>query len=98
MRFAPQIASNAKKARQYSLLYLPPPGLLRLTHLSGLVLLVCLSQQIKIVDPETCRELPAGETGEMWVSSDSVAAGYWGKPELTRETFEARIQCDTTDG
>lgn len=57
-----------------------------------------MSQQIKIVDPETCRELPTGETGEMWVASDSVAAGYWGKPELTRETFQARITCDTADG
>ncbi|CAM9346479.1 unnamed protein product [Ectocarpus sp. 12 AP-2014] len=52
---------------------------------------------IKIVDPETCREVAVGETGEMWISSDSVAAGYWGKPDLTRETFRARIKCDTTN-
>jgi len=50
------------------------------------------------VDPETSRELPIGETGELWVSSNSVAAGYWGKPELTRETFHARIECDTAEG
>lgn len=54
--------------------------------------------QIKIVDPETCRELPTGETGEMWVSSDSVAIGYWGKPELTQETFHARIEWDNSNG
>ncbi|CAN0057304.1 unnamed protein product [Ectocarpus sp. 6 AP-2014] len=50
---------------------------------------------IKVIDPETCREVPVGETGEMWISSKSVAAGYWGKPELTQETFRARIKCDT---
>ncbi|CAN0071852.1 unnamed protein product, partial [Ectocarpus sp. 12 AP-2014] len=53
---------------------------------------------VKIVDPETSREMPDGETGEMWVSSASVAAGYWGKPELTNETFHARIECDKQDG
>ncbi|CAM9741072.1 unnamed protein product, partial [Ectocarpus fasciculatus] len=57
-----------------------------------------LHMDIKIVDPETCREVPTGETGEMWVSSDSVAAGYWGKPELTQGTFRAKIKCDCADG
>ncbi|CAM9690750.1 unnamed protein product, partial [Ectocarpus sp. 13 AM-2016] len=52
---------------------------------------------IKIVDPETYREVPVGDTGEMWISSDSVAAGYWGKPELTQGTFRARIKRDITD-
>lgn len=48
-------------------------------------------RQVKIVDPDTFREKPTGEPGELWVSSPSVAAGYWGKPELSRETFQARI-------
>lgn len=58
--------------------------------------------QVKVVDPETCREMPVGETGEMWVCSNSVASGYWGKPELTKETFQARIRVnadrDASDG
>lgn len=56
--------------------------------------------QVKIVDPETKREVPVGETGELWVCSPSVAAGYWGKPELTEETFHARIKCtpDAAEG
>jgi fatty-acyl-CoA synthase len=29
------------------------------------------------------RVLPAGETGEVWVSSSLVMDGYWGEPELT---------------
>lgn len=49
---------------------------------------------MKIVDPETGREMPVGQTGELWVCSTSVAAGYWGKAELSEETFQARIGCN----
>jgi amino acid adenylation domain-containing protein len=55
-------------------------------------------QQIVIVDPET-RELRAdGEVGEIWVSGPSVARGYWEKPELSEQTFAARIGGDETAG
>ena len=36
-------------------------------------------------------EAPAGEVGELWVAGPSVGAGYWGKPEQTRETFQAML-------
>lgn len=52
---------------------------------------------VRIVDPETNRELPVGEEGEIWVSGDSVAAGYWNRPEQTKETFAAALEnCATT--
>jgi acyl carrier protein len=35
--------------------------------------------------------------GEIWVSSAAVCHGYWGKPELTDETFHARLS-DTKKG
>lgn len=54
--------------------------------------------QIKIVDPETRLEVPCGEVGEIWVSSPSVSAGYWGKPELTQEAFGARIALENGEG
>jgi acyl-CoA synthetase (AMP-forming)/AMP-acid ligase II len=38
--------------------------------------------------------VPEGHVGEIWQSGGSVTAGYWGKPDLTAETFEAR----TADG
>jgi len=41
---------------------------------------------IKIVD-ETMGERPRGEVGEVAVRSDGVMLGYWGKPELTRQTI-----------
>ncbi|HEX5717148.1 MAG TPA: amino acid adenylation domain-containing protein [Thermoanaerobaculia bacterium] len=34
-------------------------------------------ERITVVDPETRRELPAGEEGEICVSGPSVADGYW---------------------
>jgi acyl-CoA synthetase (AMP-forming)/AMP-acid ligase II len=53
-----------------------------------------MGQSIVIVDPETLQVLPDGQVGEIWQSGGSVTAGYWGKPELTQETFGAR----TADG
>ncbi|KAJ8600626.1 hypothetical protein CTAYLR_006909 [Chrysophaeum taylorii] len=45
--------------------------------------LVCCGTEflvdIRIVDPETRTEQPHATPGEIWVSSDSVAGGYWGK-------------------
>ncbi|GAB2953072.1 MULTISPECIES: fatty acyl-AMP ligase [unclassified Streptomyces] len=38
--------------------------------------------------------LPDGATGEIWLRGPSVAAGYWGRPDVTEQTFRAR----TADG
>ncbi|CAM9918657.1 unnamed protein product, partial [Chrysoparadoxa australica] len=46
---------------------------------------------IRIVDPETGQEVPGDSTGEVFVFSPSNAAGYYGKPELSAQTFHARI-------
>ncbi|MFB1481089.1 non-ribosomal peptide synthase/polyketide synthase, partial [Corallococcus sp. RDP092CA] len=48
-------------------------------------------QRIAIVDPETLERRVTGAVGEVWVSGPSVAQGYWGREEATRETFQARI-------
>jgi acyl-CoA synthetase (AMP-forming)/AMP-acid ligase II len=50
-----------------------------------------LDQRIAIVDPETKFELPPGHVGEIWFAGKSVAQGYWQKPEISEETFQARI-------
>ena len=47
---------------------------------------------VRIVDPDSLRQLEDGTIGEIWVSSDSVARGYWGRPEETAATFDARIE------
>ncbi len=50
-----------------------------------------LGQSIRVVDPESRRELTDGEVGEIWVGGASVAQGYWGKPEASAETFGAAL-------
>jgi myxalamid-type polyketide synthase MxaB len=49
------------------------------------------------VNPESLTECRDGEIGEIWVSSDSVAQGYWNRPEQTAETFKAYL-ADTQVG
>jgi thioester reductase-like protein len=50
---------------------------------------------VEIVDTSgIARALPDGRVGEVWVSGPSKCAGYWGRPELTRETFEAKLEND----
>ncbi|WP_433202836.1 fatty acyl-AMP ligase [Nocardia sp. CA-107356] len=46
---------------------------------------------IRIVDPHTRQQVPDGADGEIWIRGDSVAAGYWNRPEETRETFDAHL-------
>src|SRR5947209_9045561 len=46
-------------------------------------------QEIAIVGPGSHTPAAANEIGEIWVKGASVAKGYWGRPEETRETFQA---------
>jgi acyl-CoA synthetase (AMP-forming)/AMP-acid ligase II len=48
-------------------------------------------QRVRIVDALTMRPCSAEQTGEIWVAGPSVAAGYWQRPELSRDTFGARL-------
>lgn len=48
-------------------------------------------QEVLIVDPQTCVRNRDGLVGEIWIHGPNVAAGYWGRPEATAETFDARL-------
>jgi 8-amino-7-oxononanoate synthase len=56
-----------------------------------------LDTRLKIVDPETGYPCGPDDIGEIWISGSSVARGYWGRPEETKETFNAYI-ADTAEG
>lgn len=57
----------------------------------------CLEDRIITVNPQTLTRCDEGQVGEIWVSSAAVSQGYWGRPELTSETFRARLS-DTKEG
>ncbi|TXH18570.1 MAG: SDR family NAD(P)-dependent oxidoreductase [Mycobacterium sp.] len=46
-------------------------------------------QEIVITDPAAREPCPAGQVGEIWLAGGGVAAGYWGRPEETEQTFQA---------
>ncbi len=50
-----------------------------------------LDLRVAVVDPETGVPCPPRGVGEVWVAGDSVARGYWNRPEETERTFGARL-------
>ena len=54
--------------------------------------LQCLGMPIfgvdsRVVDPETLRELPLGEAGEIVTHGPMLFEGYWGHPQATADAF-----------
>lgn len=43
--------------------------------------------EFKVIDPETGREQPLGEPGELLIKGYAVMKGYWDKPEATAATL-----------
>ena len=56
-----------------------------------------LDQRIIIANPETLRQCPDRQVGEILVSGANVARGYWGQSEETKQTFHAYLP-DTGEG
>jgi amino acid adenylation domain-containing protein len=52
--------------------------------------------QLAIVQPEAGTRCGSDQVGEIWVSGPSVAAGYWNQPDVTEQTFHARIDGSNT--
>ncbi|ELS00507.1 amino acid adenylation enzyme/thioester reductase family protein [Xenococcus sp. PCC 7305] len=49
-------------------------------------------QEIVIVNPETETVCESNSVGEIWVSGDSIANGYWNRVEETKKIFHAKTQ------
>lgn len=56
-----------------------------------------LDQNIVIANPGTLARSGEGEIGEIWISGENVAQGYWNRDEATTETFRAHLS-DTGEG
>ena len=54
--------------------------------------------EIAIVDPDTAtRHVGEAQVGEIWIRGRSKCQGYWERPALSQEHFEARLATDPTD-
>jgi acyl-CoA synthetase (AMP-forming)/AMP-acid ligase II/acyl carrier protein len=56
-----------------------------------------LEQKVAIVDPVSETQCGESKVGEIWVSSLSVARGYWNQPQETERIFNAYLS-DTGEG
>lgn len=45
--------------------------------------------RIEVRDPATGNQLGVGEQGEIWVATEQLMRGYWGKPEATASAIDA---------
>jgi fatty-acyl-CoA synthase len=64
----------------------PVGDLERIRKNPGAVGLPHLTVEIKLADAAG-REVPLGESGEIWVRGANVTPGYWRRPELNRTAF-----------
>ncbi len=65
---------------------MPSENRYQLLAKAGSIGLPFLGIEARIVDTEG-RDVPDGETGELWLRGPSVTKGYWQKPDLTAAAF-----------
>jgi acyl-CoA synthetase (AMP-forming)/AMP-acid ligase II len=54
-----------------------------------------LDEKIAIVNPENLTLCSPDQVGEIWVSGEHVAQGYWNRPEETKQTFHGYLDGGT---
>ena len=45
--------------------------------------------KLLVLDPDTLEPVPDGEHGELFIVGNTVAGGYWGRPDLTEAAFHS---------
>ncbi|MGV3713596.1 long-chain-fatty-acid--CoA ligase [Pseudolysinimonas sp.] len=58
------------------------------TRKAGTVGLPLPNTEVRVIDPETGKEVAAGEPGELQVRGPQVMKGYWKKPDETAAVFD----------
>jgi amino acid adenylation domain-containing protein/non-ribosomal peptide synthase protein (TIGR01720 family) len=53
--------------------------------------LIPADQQLRIVNPETAELCQDGDVGEIWLAGANITQGYWNRPELSKQMFQAEI-------
>jgi acyl-CoA synthetase (AMP-forming)/AMP-acid ligase II len=43
--------------------------------------------EVRVVDPDTCEDVPTGEQGELWFRTPQLMKGYHNKPDATAEAI-----------
>lgn len=56
-----------------------------------------MGTQVQIVDPETRKEVPVGEKGEICIKGPQVMKGYWNRPDDTANTLRGGEWLHTGD-
>jgi len=94
------LASSGKPLIPYNLLHIKKSQLethrveiLPQETLDSYRLVSCgsLHHDIRIVDSDTFKSCETDVIGEIWITSDSVAKGYWSQQEETQQIFAATI-------
>ncbi|MEV4140941.1 fatty acyl-AMP ligase [Dactylosporangium sp. NPDC049742] len=55
------------------------------------------AHELRVVDPQTRAALPDTAIGEIWLRGAAIGRGYWDKPELSTEIFQARLDGEPDD-
>ena len=45
--------------------------------------------ELVVLDPNTLERVPVGTAGELFIVGETVAKGYWGRPDLTEAAFHS---------
>lgn len=64
---------------------IPPPEMGDVPD--GTVGVLAPNMKAKVVDPETGKELPIGQPGEIWVNGPNRCKGYYKNPAATKDSI-----------
>jgi acyl-CoA synthetase (AMP-forming)/AMP-acid ligase II len=67
------------------------------TERSGTAGRLMPSLEMRMIDPETGKDVPSGQPGEVWVRGPNVMRGYLNNPEATARTVDAEGWLHTGD-